>query len=574
MFPMWKDPSVCGYALSDSTMISALGWGLWWGLTGAITQGAVVPVLQSKEGIVVDGKLSEASWSKAKPVQEGWITIKACSDANGKIFLSVDVQESPGAFLRAQASSSSRRLVQIDDHVEVSLLPSDRDQKRMMYHRVWINSKGIAYGVKQEVAAQTPQQVFREEPWEAAIKALRDSAGRSWCVELELPSGGPWLIMAARRGPSAPAIQAAWHAIENHQSSSVVAAPKFKSELAGVSLEALRAQVLQKVNDPRTIEQFEDALQVSTDMMDIVSDPRYSINELGNAMSERVQAFNRKYDLEKGDVFDDARFGKRDEGEAPEEVKELGMGVMRFAAKSYKEIFRTQAEVMKEVARQPTLGDFKQHAASRVGPGALKLVNPRTAAGYGGFGPMAFMQARHQNTVSHSVSSDGSVTFGSVNSPKLIPDAEWETSQIPPNSWEELTEDQYQKIRLNLLVRQTKEIGLYQKKKQEMLTERARFQQPISGSMGLTLQVLDASLKTALSMEQGLLVKGVEPGGPAATAGVEPGDVIVKVDRVEIATLEGFHESVDRRKAGSPVTLELRRRGGATKTVLVHPKET
>jgi S1-C subfamily serine protease len=78
----------------------------------------------------------------------------------------------------------------------------------------------------------------------------------------------------------------------------------------------------------------------------------------------------------------------------------------------------------------------------------------------------------------------------------------------------------------------------------------------------------------ALARRQGLegvLILGVEPGSPAAEAGLEParisargirpGDVLTAIDGRRIVTVEDMVAELDRRRAGETVTLTLRRDG-------------
>lgn len=64
-----------------------------------------------------------------------------------------------------------------------------------------------------------------------------------------------------------------------------------------------------------------------------------------------------------------------------------------------------------------------------------------------------------------------------------------------------------------------------------------------------------------LPMERGALVIRVDPGGPAAAAGVEPGDVITAVDGRAVRDLHYFHDAVARRRAGETVSVTLARDG-------------
>lgn len=98
--------------------------------------------------------------------------------------------------------------------------------------------------------------------------------------------------------------------------------------------------------------------------------------------------------------------------------------------------------------------------------------------------------------------------------------------------------------------------------------ERDQFNQPVptrglgSGVIvdgrGYTPQVAYAN---DLPMERGALVIRVDPDGPAAAAGVQPGDVITAVDGRAVRDLHHFHESLARYRAGQTVSVALARDG-------------
>src|SRR2546426_6075707 len=66
------------------------------------------------------------------------------------------------------------------------------------------------------------------------------------------------------------------------------------------------------------------------------------------------------------------------------------------------------------------------------------------------------------------------------------------------------------------------------------------------------------------------VVVGVEPGSPAAEAGLERGDLIQEVNGEPVASVGQFEKSV-RRKPAEPVTL-LVSRGGSTLYVVIEPR--
>ncbi|MBW3535518.1 MAG: trypsin-like peptidase domain-containing protein [Gemmatimonadetes bacterium] len=59
----------------------------------------------------------------------------------------------------------------------------------------------------------------------------------------------------------------------------------------------------------------------------------------------------------------------------------------------------------------------------------------------------------------------------------------------------------------------------------------------------------------------GILVQGVEPGGPAEEAGLEPGDVIVAVDGVQVATAGDLQQRIAQSRPGAEVDITYYRDG-------------
>ncbi len=81
--------------------------------------------------------------------------------------------------------------------------------------------------------------------------------------------------------------------------------------------------------------------------------------------------------------------------------------------------------------------------------------------------------------------------------------------------------------------------------------------------LGVTVQEVDQKLANAfkLGLPEGALVNSVEKDGPAAKAGVRPGDVIVKFNDRDIATSSDLPLLVASAKPGSQATLEILRGG-------------
>ncbi len=83
------------------------------------------------------------------------------------------------------------------------------------------------------------------------------------------------------------------------------------------------------------------------------------------------------------------------------------------------------------------------------------------------------------------------------------------------------------------------------------------------GRLGITIQEVNQSLAESfgLSKPMGALVSAVEKGSPAEKAGVEPGDVIVKINGKEVASSAALPLEVAEIKPGNVAKLEVIRKG-------------
>jgi serine protease Do len=90
-----------------------------------------------------------------------------------------------------------------------------------------------------------------------------------------------------------------------------------------------------------------------------------------------------------------------------------------------------------------------------------------------------------------------------------------------------------------------------------------RGQRPQRGYIGVSLQPLDEGVASALGIpkDQGELIRGVTPGGAAARAGIQQGDVIVRVGGRVVNPDESLAYIVSRQPVGSRVPIELIRNG-------------
>jgi serine protease Do len=83
------------------------------------------------------------------------------------------------------------------------------------------------------------------------------------------------------------------------------------------------------------------------------------------------------------------------------------------------------------------------------------------------------------------------------------------------------------------------------------------------GRLGVTIQGVSQSLAESfgLNRPEGALVSFVDPDSPAAKAGLEPGDVITKVDGEPIVHSNDLPVKVAELKPGTKVAMEVWRKG-------------
>jgi serine protease Do len=85
---------------------------------------------------------------------------------------------------------------------------------------------------------------------------------------------------------------------------------------------------------------------------------------------------------------------------------------------------------------------------------------------------------------------------------------------------------------------------------------------PARERLGLAVQPLTPALAKQLGLPDtsGLVVAGVKDGSPAAEAGIQPGDVIVQVNRKPTRTMAELRQALAAQKAGEPTLFQIHRK--------------
>jgi len=86
----------------------------------------------------------------------------------------------------------------------------------------------------------------------------------------------------------------------------------------------------------------------------------------------------------------------------------------------------------------------------------------------------------------------------------------------------------------------------------------------------VTIQEVSQSLAESFGLKgsAGALVSSVEKGSPAAAAGLEPGDVILKLNDTAIASSSELPPLIAALKPGTRITLQVWRKGGSREIAL------
>ena len=83
------------------------------------------------------------------------------------------------------------------------------------------------------------------------------------------------------------------------------------------------------------------------------------------------------------------------------------------------------------------------------------------------------------------------------------------------------------------------------------------------GWLGVKIQSVTDEIAETLGTKEniGALVSSVTPGGPAAKGGIEPGDVVTKLDGRDVATMRSLPRLISRTAVGKAIDVEVLRKG-------------
>jgi S1-C subfamily serine protease len=120
-------------------------------------------------------------------------------------------------------------------------------------------------------------------------------------------------------------------------------------------------------------------------------------------------------------------------------------------------------------------------------------------------------------------------------------------------------------VGINTAVAQAQGIGfaIPTKTVDEVLGELINKGKVVRPWLGVQVQPLSKELSAYLGFKgtQGALVAGILPGSPAASAGLEQGDIVVKWDDKEVSTPDELVELIRRAKIGQRVEVVFYRKG-------------
>jgi len=117
------------------------------------------------------------------------------------------------------------------------------------------------------------------------------------------------------------------------------------------------------------------------------------------------------------------------------------------------------------------------------------------------------------------------------------------------------------------------EIGELERDDQSARSQRSEGEDDASGALNLAVRQLTDSERADLGLDdRGLLVQRVAAGA-AARAGIRPGDILLRMGRRELRTVDDLRAAIDETARGEPVALQIRRGDRTLFVSLILPAE-
>jgi serine protease Do len=93
------------------------------------------------------------------------------------------------------------------------------------------------------------------------------------------------------------------------------------------------------------------------------------------------------------------------------------------------------------------------------------------------------------------------------------------------------------------------------------------------GSWGMQVGEITPELQRQFRLQsnKGVVVRRVSPGSPAAEAGIQPGDVVLELNRNKVASVKDFVDKAKNAKDKDSPALLLVQRGNATLYTVIKP---
>lgn len=99
-----------------------------------------------------------------------------------------------------------------------------------------------------------------------------------------------------------------------------------------------------------------------------------------------------------------------------------------------------------------------------------------------------------------------------------------------------------------------------------------KFEEPSLGIYAYDKQVIPY-LDNSINIENGIYVIDIQTNGPAATSGIKPNDIILKIDGTPLNKMTELRSYIYTKKIGDEITVQVLRRGIITPVKIVLGKK-